>query len=245
MKLKLIISFLFSFSALCEEYYFLKQNSIPKFYETGQGKLGLCGQIYKELRKNLKHKNITMKVDEPLYPIKRILLKLDKGSGHVFCGAGKTPEREKKYIFSKKPIYTVNNVVVAHADEDFIPAKLEDFAKNRIMVGAYFGTSSSEFIKSISGIQVNDTFTNPDEAYKLIEAKKLRFFFYHDLALNYAVEHSKYKMKVVPVKFRSIEQWLIYSKKLPKNVREAIEAEVEEMYKNGQLQKIWQKFLVL
>ncbi len=244
MKRKLTILILLSTLSFSKDFYFLKQNSIPKYHESSEKKASLCGQIYTEIIKNLKHKNIELKIDDTLYPIKRILLKLERGSGHIFCGAGKTKDRKEKFIYSKRPVYSVNNVVMAHASENFIPVKLEEFGQRRIMIGAYFGTSSSEYLKSIKGIQVNDSFTDPEDAFKLIEAKKLRYFFYHDLALNYAVENSNYHLKVIPVKFRSIEQWILYSKKLPENIREAVENEIDELYKSGKIQQIWQKFLV-
>lgn len=222
---------------------FVKQNSRPKYFAKEENKLGLCGEIYQAIANGLKSQTkVKVEIKDTLFPIKRILSMLEEGSADVYCGAGRNAKRERLYIYSKQPVYYVSNVVAAHRLEKEIPNNYNDLMNKKYVVGAYHGTSSASFLKGHRDIRVNDQFTKFDRAFKLIHEKKLKYFYYHDLGLNHLIKMHNYDIRVLPTKFRTVPQWIIYSKKTPVKVRTLIEKEIERVYKNKEIHKIWAKF---
>lgn len=220
----------------------LHQNSSPKYFSPKSNKKGLCDIIYEKIEQRLAPKRIAFKKNMAMLPIKRILSMLENGEGHVFCGAGRTKDRDKNFIYSTYPIYEVNNVVVGHQDETLEKFDISYFIKNKIAIGAYFGTTSAIFLRSQIRDLAKDHFTNIEDALTMIGKKKLRFFYYHDLGLNHYVKNSEYPLKIMAPKFRTSPQWVIFSKKTPPSVIKEIDEVLLQMDKEGELQKIREGF---
>jgi ABC-type amino acid transport substrate-binding protein len=243
--MKALIVLLISMTALGQggqTIRFLKQNSQPKYFEESSKRLGLCDEIYFLIKKELVKNSERIHIDEKLYPIKRILSMLTNGRAHVFCGAGRNEKRERLFIYSKLPVYHVSNVVAAKKSETFTPQTYEDLVSRDIVVGAYHGTSSARFLKKYKGMRLNDSYTSFQQAFKELAHTNLRFFYYHDLGLNHMIPESGYPLKVVSTKFRTIPQWLIYSKKTPKDVVDAIERAIKSLHDKRVIHKVWEKY---
>ncbi|OIQ17205.1 MAG: hypothetical protein BM556_13410 [Bacteriovorax sp. MedPE-SWde] len=221
---------------------FLKQNSLPKYFPETSKRLGLCDEIYFLIKKQIVGSSEKIYIDEKLYPIKRILSMLDSGQGNVYCGAGRNEKREKMFIYSKLPVYYVSNVVAAKKDETFIPQSISDLISKDIVVGAYNGTSSARFLKNHRGIRLNDRYTSFSQAFKELAHTNLRYFYYHDLGLNYMISDSGLPLKVIPTKFRTVPQWIIYSKKTPKVMIDQIESAIKKLHEKKLIHKVWRKF---
>ncbi|MCW9034137.1 MAG: transporter substrate-binding domain-containing protein [Alphaproteobacteria bacterium] len=222
----------------------LVQKSKPKFFLYEAGRLGLCDEIYLRLKERLSARGINLKIDANYTPIKRILLELEKGLGDGFCGAGRNAAREARVIYSTNPIYVVSNVVATQRDNPTNPKSFQDLAKEGVTVGAYFGTASATFLKKQKGVKVDDHFKTLKEGLERVSLGKLTYFYYHDLGLNYLVKNLPYLLRVVPTKFRTINQWMIYSKETPEHLRKAMDHEISEMIKSGEMDKIHAKFFI-
>lgn len=243
--MKTLLIFLFSISAYAQSgqmIRFLKQNSQPKYFPEDSKRIGLCDEIYFLLKKEIESNSEKIHIDEKLYPIKRILSMLTNGSAHVFCGAGRNEKREKLFIYSKLPVYHVSNVVAAKKSETFVPQTYEDLVSKEIVIGAYHGTSSARFLKKYKGMRLNDRYTSFQQAFKELAHTNLTFFYYHDLGLNYMIPESGLPLKVVSTKFRTIPQWLIYSKKTPKYMIDAIEKAMKNLHDKKLIHKVWGKY---
>lgn len=243
MKFALLFIFI-QFGLSASDIVFLRQNSAPK-YAQGPKENGLCDLIYKELTEHLKKNSIETKILSTNFPIKRIIKMLEADEGNIFCGASKTEERKGKLIFSDLPVYSVSNVLITHKDNNYYPASLDEFKKSRLKLGSFYGTASSQYIVSIAGKFVSDQVTTLDEAAKLIGEKRIDYFFYHDLGLVELVNTSKYPIKLVPIKYRAIEQYLLYNKNIPQNVVEAINTKMKDLYDSKKINEIWSKFLYM
>jgi ABC-type amino acid transport substrate-binding protein len=244
MKVLLFISIFLSLEVLAEKkIVFYRQNSSPKYFSEADGRLGLCDEIYLVFKKRLENLDFKVEITNELYPIKRILQGLDERKFALFCGAGKNAERIKKFQYSKTPVYYVSNVVASHISENFIPQDFNDLSKEGIVVGAYHGTSSAKFLRSHNGIVVNDRIYNFKDAFRLISSKtKLRYFYYHDLGLNFLIKESPHKLKVLPTKFRTVPQWILYSKSIPKEIFNVIDNEFTKMTNSKEFKTIQKKY---
>ncbi|WP_259779870.1 substrate-binding periplasmic protein [Aestuariispira ectoiniformans] len=222
---------------------FVVQDSQPKYFLNTDENAGLCGDIYIALREQLGAQGISVIIDNEYTPIKRILALVEYGKADAFCGAGRNAQRESRFIYSTDAIYSVSNVVAAHSSELVTPASLDDLASMQSPVGAFYGTSSARFLKARSGITVDDKFTSLDEALKTLAGqRRIRYFYYHDLGLYYLVKTSGLPLRVLGTKFRTTPQWMIYSKKMPVELRQRLDAEVSHMVKSGMIDRIWARY---
>jgi ABC-type amino acid transport substrate-binding protein len=233
------------------EVLFLIQDSQPKYFLTDADsdfehqKYGLCGDIYRVLQTRLKEKNINSEVRQKYLPIKRIMSNVENKASNVFCGAGRNASREQRFIYSKLPVYHVSNVVASHRDDGYNPSSYDDLKVQQGEVGALYGTSSARFLKDKIGMQPNDRFLDISAALKAVANKKVRYFYYHDLGLNYLVPASKLPLRVVPVKLRSTPQWMIYSKHMSPELTQLLDNLLKDMTDSGELKAINQLYLSL
>ena len=221
----------------------LVQDSKPKYlFENGE-LTGLCGDLYRALATHLEEKGVVLEIGQVALPIKRILKQVESSANKIYCGAGRNAQREKRFVYAATPVYEVSNVVAAHVDEPYLPSSFGDLAADKVPVGALFGTSSASFLKKQPGVEVVEQIYSLDEALKLLALKRLRLFYYHDLGLNYLTKNSEYSLKVLPTKFRSTPQWIIYGKTMPSELSGPLEEVLAEMERNGQLQRIISNYL--
>lgn len=211
----------------------VKQNSAPKYFEANTGKTGLCDAMYLNLQMLLEEQGKKVVIDNTLYPIKRILAKLEHGYAHVFCGAGRNPTREKKFHYSKLPVYAVSNVLLAHESDDYVASSYEELQEKKLIIGAFFGTSSARFLQKYDGIRIVDSFKKLDHAMTAIATKHIPYFYYHDLGLVHMVENSDLPIKVMPKKLRTVDQWMIYSRELDPQLVEDLDQAIKTLTDKG------------
>jgi ABC-type amino acid transport substrate-binding protein len=236
--LTLLSSKLFAASDLI----FVKQNSAPKYFQADKSQTGLCDAIYLSMQTLLERQGKKVSIDTTLYPIKRILAKLEQGNAHVFCGAGRNPERELKFHYSKLPVYAVSNVLLTHETNMYVTSSYQDLQDKKLIIGAFFGTSSARFLKKYEGIRVVDNFKTLDDAMNAVADKKIPYFYYHDLGLVYMVENSQLPIKVMPKKLRTVDQWMIYSRELPTELVETLDEALRIMTEKGTIADINARF---
>lgn len=222
---------------------FMRQKSEPKYFAKEFPKKGLCDQIYLALQNELKNDGVQVVIEDIRLPIKRILFRLENGEGHAFCGAGRNKSREEKFIYSKSHVYYVSNKVAAHKTETLDPKTLEELAKSEKAIGALHGTSSAAFLREHKGVRLNDRIYEIERGLELVSGNGvLRYFYYHDLGLNYYVAHKFKDLKVMSHKFRTVPQWLLMSKSLSSKQVESLNKALGRMHQKGTFKKIWAKF---
>lgn len=233
-------------TALSNTVTFLVQDSQPKYFLGDTKEQGLCGDIYHALQARLSQQGIESTRLDYYLPIKRILMMVEQNPAHVFCGSGRNEAREKRFIFAKTPVYHVSNVVAAHQSDLFNPKTLAEISEQGATVGALYGTSSARYLKAqLPEQQVNDSFNDLQTPLKLMAEfpDRLRYFYYHDLGLNYLVKSTGLPLRVVPTKFRTVPQWLIYSRNTDPMTAQAIEKALRELEETGELAAIVQRYI--
>lgn len=230
---------------MAADFTFLQQNSQPKYMLEDPDQKGLCGDLYTSISKRLAEQGFSVEIPAHYLPIKRIFALVESTPGNVFCGATRTPERLTRFRYSSVPLYRVSNVLLARADDPVNPASYQELRSLGETVGALYGTSSTRVLKRELGDLVNESFTDLNAPMKLIGAPpyRLRYFYYHDLGLNYIVKNSPYPLRVIPTKFRSFEQWFIYNPETPVPTIDAIEAVIHEMKVSGELDTIVGRYI--
>lgn len=235
--------FIFSgITAASSQITFLKQNSAPKYFEASKRKLGLCDSLYMAMKQELETQGKSAVIDNTLYPIKRILAKIELGEAHVFCGAGRNAEREKKFHYSKLPVYAVSNVLLTHSSNRYVAPDYQDLQNKKLVIGAFFGTSSARFLKKYDGIRVVDNYKTLDDAMTAVAEMKIPYFYYHDLGLVYMVENTELPIKLMPKKLRTVDQWMIFSRKLPPETITSLDQALKTLTDRGVIAGIQARF---
>lgn len=224
---------------------FLAQDSQPKYFFI-QGRLeGLCADIYRALETKLAQHQISVRYPSQFSPIKRIFSTLEADSHAVFCGAAKNEDREQRFRFSSVPVYPVNYVLATYRDNQEAPNSFAEIQQGDYTIGAFYATSSAREIKTLLGEhRVNDSFTDLNMALKVLGTPphRLKYFYYHDIGLNYLAKTSGYPLKVLPVQFSSRQHWLVYSKSLPSMQAQALESAMSDLEQEGILKRILKRY---
>ena len=230
-----------AFSAGTLQFY--KQQNPPKYFPVGAEHLGICGEIYAALQSALEAEGVSVQIDHQLYPVSRIKKVVEKSSNGVYCGAGRNAKREALYHFSAIPVYDVANQLVAHRDDSYDPLSFDDLAASGDLIGGRYATSSTRYLQQQSGLLIEDQFETLDQGLALLATqRRIRWFFYHDLGIFYALKHSDLPLRVVPTKLRSYSHWMIYSRSMPEDHRRALDRALLSMQQSGQLAEIEQRY---
>lgn len=223
----------------------LMQDSQPKYFLTESGEQGLCNEIYRALSQRLVEHDITLEVSPGFIPIKRILHMVETGQANLFCGAGRNARREALFHYLPTPVYQVSNVLLGHRNEQLAPADYDELVTLSPSIAVISGTSSAAFLhkkgasglvefhdigKAISSVALND---------------RIRFFYYHDLGLNYALRNSELPIQVMPVRYRTVPQWLLVSRETPEPLRDIMAEVLAAMAQDGTIAAINTRFGVV
>ena len=220
----------------------LMQDSQPKYFLPNDPRKGLCVEIYQALAERLKVQQINSDITSKFLPIKRILKSVEINSNHIFCGAGRNAEREKRFIYSETAVYHVSNVVASHKDQTFEIQSFDDVKDQQLVIGALYGTSSAAFVKKQTGVRINDSFLDLRTGLKAVSNQRIALFYYHDLGLNFLIKDWQLPLKVVPHKFRTVPQWIIYSKSIDPELHQKAEQALKEMENEGVIKEIWTRY---
>ena len=225
-----------------EPVVMLMQDSQPKYFLPEDPRKGLCVEIYQELIERLSNQAIEASITPTYLPIKRVLRGVELNSSHIFCGAGRNAKREKRFIYSETAVYHVSNVVASHDSSAYEIESFDSISNQQLVVGALFGTSSATFVKKHQGVQVNDSFLDLKTGLNAVANKRVELFYYHDLGLNFLIKDWDLPLKVVPHKFRTVPQWIIYSKSIHPTTHEKIENALKAMEQEGFLKEVWSRY---
>ncbi len=209
------------------------QGAPPK-YINGEELSGIAFDIFVTLKKKLKDHGIDITWDGNFKTMVEIQELLQSCKVDFFVGMAKTPERQKKFVFSKMPIYSINSLLL-------LKKGIKDVSKIRIGVISSTKTSkelpqsmkdNAEFVK-ISSI---------DKAMAMLLNGKLDGIFYNSMSLGYY--YSKHRNLLYPVLMfsRKYYQYVVFSRCVnPKVVEEANKA-IEDMIKSGKIEEIIKKY---
>jgi polar amino acid transport system substrate-binding protein len=220
----------------------LVQNSAPKYIMGEKAYHGICGDIYSTLAERLKSKNISLSVENYSVPIKRILGRLQSEANSIFCGAPKNTADQNRFKFSNKALYRVSNVVVTVKSNKARPKSVEELKQANARIGTFFGSGSASFLKTSGVKRLNARFRDAHSGLDAVAKGEIDYFFYNDLSLLYLTSSGHRNLQVLPTRFRSYGHWMLYSPKVTETVKELIDTELQNMSREGDIEKIRHRY---
>lgn len=248
----MLCSAIFVFSALVvhpETPYKLKtefQDVPPKFIQEGKRYSGISYEIMRLVESKAPY---MFTYDERLVSIARVTRNLGNAVTDVQFGLQKTPEREKTMIYGPS-LYTVRVVGVVSIDDDSTPRILTELIRANTVILTQNGTATASWLRDVPGIILDEGARTPEANLEKILTGRGSILIYHDLTVNHILKNPKYAGK-----FRKValdvgtaqglgaeDQYVVYSRKVPKEVMENINRIIEETRISGELSAITDKY---
>ncbi|MCW8886795.1 MAG: ABC transporter substrate-binding protein [Motiliproteus sp.] len=225
------------FSANAYELRTAAQDSPPKYFmEEDQGLMqGLCIDILDALENaNLR---LTFTGQNEFMHTGRIYSALHGGSLDLFCGSGKTPDREGRFDYLPIPLYPVNSVLVGRAGDQVEVnsfSQLHTLENDNVLI-TYLNSASHRFLTRQQNLNIEAGSDLRNLFDRLLRGRG-RFIFYHDLGLYHfiASHHLQDKVRVLPASLRTYHHYIVLSKKLPLEVRNLLLKTVGQLQQQGQ-----------
>jgi len=224
------------------------QESAPKYFITAGNTMGgICVEIMQAIE------NIDRKIQftgyQKFVPFKRLQNYLETGQLDVFFGFKKTEERKSKYIFLDFPLYQLNYVIAARADDKIRINCFNDMRslgeKGKLLT--VYGTAASRFLHEKGGLLFEDDAKSPAMLLNMLIAGRGRFAFYHDLGLQNVIKRNALgkKVKILPMPFFTYYHFAAFSKNIPAETIDKVRTALEKIKNDGELEKICGKYLRL
>ncbi len=204
---------------------------------------GFCREVANFVSQKIK--NLQIIGFEKEVPIQRIEQFLERDQIDIFFCLLKTKEREQKFNYIDIPLYEVSNSVLIKADDPLSKKNdlnFEDFkAQGVVLVNR--GSALVNQLKKM-GIKYNDGGKDDWQILNLLDSGRGRFFYGQDVTLKYMLQNhpDKKKYKILRMKESSNAQYVVYSKKLDKNVVLEIEEAIAGIKRDGSLDKLYKKY---
>ncbi|GAA0784218.1 substrate-binding periplasmic protein [Roseibium denhamense] len=216
------------------------QDTQPKYILQNGDAHGICPDIYRELERRLKGQ-VAFDFPAAFTPRRRMLANLEQGNSDIDCGAAANAERERKFIFSRIPIYEVAHLIALSSSEQDPPESFEDLADFRPLVGVVLGANITRFLEQkVPGTQDFYKVTSPNEGIRLVSIGRLEAFYYHSLGLGYLLS-TKWQggnVKLAKTRFHTYHHWLMYGRHLSPETIALLDQALSEMQADGTLMTI-------
>jgi ABC-type amino acid transport substrate-binding protein len=243
MVLAFTVLHILSCTALGIELKTAAQDSSPKFI-LADGKVeGICVDAMRAIE--AVEPDIRFTGYQKFVPFRRIEQYIEEGKIDCFVGFVKNEKRMKKYIYVDVPIYFVRDILVARKDDSVQLTGLEDIKKledNTIL--ASMGIAQAQKLKA-EGYNVDDGGKTPEvNLYKLV-AGRGRFLFQSEVSIRQAIKDGGYtdKVRILPLKLNETGRYIAFSKKTGKPVIEKVADALRKLRDNGELDKIYKKYV--
>ena len=225
------------------------QDNAPKFIKSGTEITGIAVDVMRAIERV--DPELKFVGDQQFVPMKRIEAGLSSeatSDGHldVFIGIGKDPEREKLFVFSKRPLYTVKNVLAVRTTDDVQIGSLEDIKKlpgNNVIL-ANSGYTQAKQLHAIPGLNIDDAARLNENNIEKLAYGRARFYLCADVGLYHTLKThpDKDKIKVLSGSYGEAINWIGFSRALSKVTADKVEAAFQKVVDTGEFDKIMKKY---
>lgn len=222
--------------------------SYPRFYieekNGNKAMAGMCIDMMKAFEQKAPEIRFSYKVR--LTPFARLKQELKENSIQAAFGMARNPEREKIYQYTDTPLYPVKFVLFALASDKKAGdiKTLEDIQAHGGKVLGLRGTNAIKVFREKTGhlnipIEVVGTM---EQNVKKVLGKRGSFFTYNHIDAIGTIKKMGYQNKFVslPIVTKEAWHWLVFSKKVPREIVEKANMVLKDMKQSGKLMEIYE-----
>ncbi|MDX1736769.1 MAG: transporter substrate-binding domain-containing protein [Alphaproteobacteria bacterium] len=218
---------------------FAYTDSAPRYIVNQTQLGGICGDIYRELGQVLSANKIDIKLVHLSLEQNVVFENLLSGRSHVYCGVERDKYAEAAFIYSTRPVYQTSDVLVVPSDVNINPKSVDELRNSSVVIGVFQNSTSRNYLRMQYGLQLNDSYRDLSVALKQVAEKRgANVFFHEDIELYHHLHQQPLPLRVLPAKFHTRDQWLIYSRKMPSGYIQKMEEALLHMELEGKLAEI-------
>ena len=219
-------------------------DSKPYSYKDGDKLTGFDIEVLKAVDKKLPE----YKFDYKTVTDEAILTDIDAGRSQIGANNfGKTPEREKKYLFSS-PISENVNAIFSSTKNNYTSIKDLIGKKTEIPAGTNYGAIFEAWNKANPDKKINLTYSERSLTDRLaaVESGQIDFLFASKLAAeNFAKQHNITVASNIPdlkdyPTFKTYEYFILDNSQ--EKLKKAIDKELKALYEDGTLAKLSKEY---
>ncbi len=219
-------------------------DSKPYSYKDGDKLTGFDIEVLKAVDKKLPE----YKFDYKTVTDEAILTDIDAGRSQIGANNfGKTPEREKKYLFSS-PISENVNAIFSSTKNNYTSIKDLIGKKTEIPAGTNYGAIFEAWNKANPDKKINVTYSERSLTDRLaaVESGQIDFLFASKLATeNFAKQHNITVASNIPdlkdyPTFKTYEYFILDNSQ--EKLKKAIDKELKALYEDGTLAKLSKEY---
>ena len=219
-------------------------DSKPYSYKDGDKLTGFDIEVLKAVDKKLPE----YKFDYKTVTDEAILTDIDAGRSQIGANNfGKTPEREKKYLFSS-PISENVNAIFSSTKNNYTSIKDLIGKKTEIPAGTNYGAIFEAWNKANPDKKINVTYSERSLTDRLaaVESGQIDFLFASKLAAeNFAKQHNITVASNIPdlkdyPTFKTYEYFILDNSQ--EKLKKAIDKEFKALYEDGTLAKLSKEY---
>lgn len=222
-----------------------QEGTEPKFIAAGKDRIsGLCIDIMRAVEQA--DPGLRFAGDQRWKPLVRAYSELESGVEDVQCAVQRTRERERRFNFIGPALYAIEYHLLARAGDPVSIASWDDVRKlapdNVVLVNR--GFAAGDVLAAIGGIDVDASSTSQDLNLQKLLAGRGRLYFHRSPGLQKLLERTGTagKVKILPPVMYSAKLYFATSKQLDSQVAARLAAALEQLAKNGELERLTRKW---
>lgn len=179
-------------------------------------------------------------------PLPRMYSAMDHGALDAFCGLSHSAERDRKYRFVGPPLFSVRYHLVVRADDGINVNSWDDVRKlgRDGVVLANRGFAGVTLLENAGVRWIDASSASPELNVQKLAARRGRFFFHRNPGLQALLDRTGYgaKVRILPTVMVHSQLYFVLSKQVAAEVAERLDAALQLLEKNGELEAIARKW---
>jgi ABC-type amino acid transport substrate-binding protein len=221
-----------------------QEGTEPKFIVGKDGIVGLCVDILRAIE----HIDPGLRFvgDQRWLPQIRSYSEVAGGKQDVLCGVQHTPERDLQFLFLDPPLFPIEYVLIARADDPVAIASWDDVRRlgAQGVVMSSRGYATTTILAGLGGLQVDASATNPLMNLQKLISGRGRFFLHRATGLQATLERAGIagQVRILPqVMFRT-KLHMVVGRHVDAAVVTRLQHAIAALEKSGELERLLKKW---
>ena len=213
--------------------------SPPKWQDyVGDRPTGFCADLIDQLAQA--RSGLAFQLAQLPLPQKRMEADLQEGRIDLICGLTRTPQRTNLFVYIPQPIYTLDYVLFARADDPVAPRNWDDVRAlgNEGIILLNYDSSAVGRLQREGNLQLDSTARTVEQNLRKLQSGKGRFFFYIRQGGWSEAKRMEFEnqLRVVEPAFDRQPFHLLIGRHVPLERRDALQEALKTLESSGRLQ---------
>jgi polar amino acid transport system substrate-binding protein len=222
-----------------------QEGTEPKFISGGPGRIiGLCVDLFRTIERI--DPGLIFVGDQQWMPLPRTISELAGHQHDALCAVQRTPERARQFLYLDTPLFTLNYMLLARANDPVVINHWDDVrklgAQGVVLVNR--GYTTAEMLEQIGGLQINSSASSPVINLQKLLAGRGRFFLHRGPGLQGFLQRAGVagKVRVLPQVMFHTSTYMAMGTHVDPAVVARVRRALEQMERTGELARLLKKW---